>query len=140
MKERQKALEKMQVGRGESDNGPKKGRRVDKRLVKLDEEAGKVEAKVAKEMKKAVRENPNRHDKKWTELRRSAKRNWQGYKGSMGKWPEMPAKSPRRMTSTVKKIIRRPRRARSFMDNASTLIRLELMKQKRGEMLAPLSG
>jgi hypothetical protein len=30
----------------------------------------------------------------------------------MRKWPEMPAKSPRRITSTVKRIIRRSRRAR----------------------------
>jgi len=32
-----------------SDNGPKKERKVDKRLAKLDEEAATVEVKVAKE-------------------------------------------------------------------------------------------
>ena len=63
MKEKQKALEKMQGGTSESDNGTKRERKIYKRLARLDEEAGKAEAKVAKEMKKAVREKPDRREK-----------------------------------------------------------------------------
>jgi hypothetical protein len=67
-------------------------------------------------MKKAMREKSNRHDEKMDRIEKECQKELARIQAEH----EKVAKSLRRITSTVKRIIRRSRRARrGFMDNGS---------------------